>query len=144
MSLSDLNPHSSDAQLEALLDAQLAALFAGQHFASIPEHYGLSAADAVEAYDLMHLAQRLSETLVALPPSPEFVARLKNELVGNLTPALILRWRKLPSAYRVAARLGGLTLTAGLALIASRRVLGLLGTLNQTRTKADVSLNTVQ
>lgn len=144
MSLSDLNQHSSDAQLEALLDAQLAALIAGHAFAAVPEQYGLSGARATEAYDLMHLAQHLSEVLVALPPSPEYVARLKNELVGNLTPALILRWRKLPAAYRLAARLGGLTLTAGLALIASRRVLGLLGTLNQTRAKADVSLNTVQ
>jgi hypothetical protein len=144
MSLSDLDQYSSDAQFEALLDAQLASLVAGRAFAALPEQYGLSGDAATEAYDLMHLAQRMSESMIALPPSPEFVTRLKNELVGNLTPALILRWRKLPAAYRVAARLGGLTLTAGLALLASRRVLGLLGTLNQARAKADVSLNTVQ
>jgi hypothetical protein len=151
MSLSDTNLTNAagpsdnakshvDQRLSALLDAQAQALLMGQPFAVTPEQYGLTAADATQAYELLHLARRLSETMLPVLPSAEFVARLKGELIGTVTPALILRWRKLPAGYRLAARLGGLTITAGLALLASRRVVNLLAA---TRGKVDVSLNTV-
>jgi hypothetical protein len=147
----NVEPHSQDrvakdVALAALLDAHAEALVKGLPFEFTPEQTGLAAltpADSAEIYGLLHLAKRLSETLIPVLPSAEYVARLKGELTGDLTPALILRWRKLPASYRLAARLGGITLTAGLALLASRRMLGILSALNQGRAKADISLNTV-
>jgi hypothetical protein len=124
-----------NARIEALLDRQYEAMISGEPFTFVPEQYGLTSEQANDAHQLLHLAHRLSSILVPVLPSAEFETRLKNELVGADAPPLILRWRKLPAGTRLAARLGGITLTAGLALLASRRVISVLNALSVARTK---------
>ncbi|HVO42704.1 MAG TPA: hypothetical protein VMT34_08780 [Aggregatilineales bacterium] len=86
------------------------------------EEYGLTEAESVEAKSLLRIAHRLN-TLVPVAPSDAFVRRLKNDLTGRRESALILRWRRLPGFYRLAARIGGMTITAGLLLLAGRRLI---------------------
>jgi hypothetical protein len=122
-------------QLDDLLATQTDALLVDQEFRPRLETANLDAAEKAEAYELLHLAQRLRENLTAVAPDEAFMSRLKQELVGepavSPSPAWLLRWRNLPPRYRVAASLGGLTLTAGLTLLATRRVLNLFGRINQ-------------
>lgn len=125
--------------IEDLLSAQADALIAGQEF-----KVGAASADE---YALLHLASRLRETLVPVAPSEEFLSRLKKELTGTPAlipanaPALVERWQRLPASYRVAARVGGLTLGAGLALLATRRVLDVFGRLRHHSADADAGLS---
>ncbi len=129
------NHKDQSPQLDDLLAAQTDALLANQDFQPRLETAKLNADEKAEAYELLHLAQRLRENLTAAAPDEAFMSRLKQELVGesagNPSPVWLLRWRNLPPRYRVAASLGGLTLTAGLTLLATRRVLDLFGRVNQ-------------
>ena|SRR5262249_8788222 len=132
--------------LAAHLDALIAAEDDGEQNEFIPsfEEYGLDSADAMQTYDLLHLSSRLRETLTPVAPSDEFIARLKDNLVGEPQLTLMLRWRKLPSHYRLAASLGGLTITLGIVLITLRRILDVLSLLNHRHEpKPDKVLNTV-
>lgn len=136
-----------NARIEHLLAAQADALLQGQEFNLQREVYGLSALEAAEAFDLLQLATRLRQNLEPVAPSEELVRRLQSELLGQPNPqmTLALRWRKLPAHYRTAARLGGLTLTAGIALLAIRRGLEILGALQRQQTPdgdKGLSLNT--
>lgn len=125
-----------DAQIEALLDSHYQAIRSGQLFTLTPEKFGIAGNQTKDAHELLFLADRLSSILTPVVPTAEFETQLRDELVGTATPPLILRWRKLPAGTRLAARLGGITLTAGLALLASRRVFSLLGALNGSRVKS--------
>ncbi len=122
-------------QLDALLAAQTDALLAEQDFRPRLETENLGDAEKAEAYELLHLAQRLRENLTAVAPDEVFLSRLKHELVGepaaHPSPMWLMRWRNLPPRYRVAASLGGLTLTAGLTLLAARRIFDLLDRVNR-------------
>lgn len=119
-----------DKQIEDLLAAHLDALMAGQaDFDPQFTRYDLTPAKIAEATDLLNLATRLRETLVPVAPSETYVNRLKRELIGDQPVTLLVRWRKLPAHYQLAAKLGGLTLTAGLLLLASRRALTILDAL---------------
>ncbi len=136
-----------NARIEHLLAAQADALLQGQEFNLQREAYGLSALEAAEAFDLLQLATRLHQNLEPVAPSEELVRRLQSELLGQPNPqmSLALRWRKLPARYRTAARLGGLTLTAGIALLAIRRGLEILGALQRQQSPdgdKGLSLNT--
>lgn len=150
MTLPDKNHEPKPLSIEDLLavhnDAQP---FDARLLESLP------AAEAAEARHLLFLAQRLRETLVpngAAAPSDEFLSRLKSELLGApaATPAitdtprmLFLRWQRLPVPYRLVTGLGGLTLTAGLTLLAGRGVVGLFNRVSrQTNTNSDPALNT--
>lgn len=143
----DETPKAPNTALENLLAAQADALISGAPFEASLQ--GLEAADQATAHSLMLLANRLSVGLAPVTPDPSFVARLHAELAAQAsttTPAnvdLMLRWRNLPQRYKMAARIGGLTLTAGLALLASRRVLDALTRFQRReRTEdADLSLN---
>ncbi|MCE7946897.1 MAG: hypothetical protein DYG88_05650 [Chloroflexi bacterium CFX4] len=143
----DETPKAPNTALEDLLAAQADALISGAPFEdSLPS---LAPADQAAAHSLMLLANRLSAGLAPVTPDPAFVARLHAELAAQASTAapanvdLMLRWRNLPQRYKVAARIGGLTLTAGLALLASRRVLEALTRFQRReRTEdADLSLN---
>lgn len=120
MSISDLD---SDLRQDALLALHLDALL------NAPEAAQALQAQTTDAhiYELMRLAERLSSTLQPLPPSAEFIERLRNEFIAEAPPALLARWRKLPGwdklppRYQTAAKVGGATLTAGLMLLAVRR-----------------------
>jgi hypothetical protein len=131
-----IQPTLPDSRIEAVLDAQLVALQRGDAFSFDPAQFRLNAVEAASAHELLMLTQALKSALLTALPAEAFVERLKMELLGGATATLSERWRKLPANYRMAARLGGLTLTAGLALLASRRVMGLVTTLQDTRTKA--------
>jgi hypothetical protein len=125
----------NDSFLEDLLSAQADALLAGQPF-DVP-------ADADNMDDLMPLftlAQSLSGVLVPALPSEAFSERLKGELVGEPSMTLLTRWRKLPPHYRAIARLGGLTITAGLTLLAIRRGFNLLSKHQQPETDKGLPL----
>lgn len=126
-----------NSRITDLLAVHLDALIAADDDANpselIPsfEPYDVSAADALQVYDLLHLSSRLRETLTPVTPSEEFVNRLKNDLVSEPQLTLMLRWRKLPAHYRLAASLGGLTLTIGIALLTLRRLVDVLSILNR-------------
>lgn len=129
--------NAQDKHIEDLLAAHLDALIAGQDdFDPQLTRYGLTPAKTAEATDLLSLASRLRETLTPVAPSDAFVSRLKGELIGDQPVTLLVRWRKLPAHYQLAAKLGGLTLTAGLLLLASRRALTILDAL-QHRNQPD-------
>jgi hypothetical protein len=119
-------PEAPNSALEDWLAAHADALIRGVPLAFPAE--GLSEAERAEAHSLMFLADRLREGLTPVTPDAAFVARLRAELLAQAPakPALLLEWQKLPKRYKLVARIGGLTLTAGLALLASRRVLELL------------------
>lgn len=134
-----LTPTSDDhdAVLGELLSAHADALIAGRPFSV--------AGASADAYALMQLAGRLREALPTVAPSPAFLARLQEELIATptLPPATIsARWRNLPARYRRVAQVGGLTLTAGLALIAGFRALDAVRTGRQGRDMQEPSLLT--
>ncbi len=139
MVLADGTNNPENSQLDDLLAAHTDALLAGlEDFDPQFSNFGIASAQAAEATDLLGLAFRLRETLTPVAPSEEFTRRLKNELVGaEQTVTLLVRWRKLPAHYQLAAKLGGLTLTAGLLLLATRRAVGVLDALHH-RQQADV------
>jgi hypothetical protein len=138
-----------NSPLEELLNAQSEALLAGVPFALRHGLYGMDDSAQAQVTDLTRLAQRLHETLVPVAPREEFLSRLKQDLIGQpapeTTPALLSRWRNLPPRYRVVAGLGGLTITAGLALIAASRVVdrfNRIGRRPQAESDAGLSFHT--
>jgi len=139
MVLADGTNNPENSQLESLLAAHTDALLAGlEDFDPQFSNYGIASSQVAEVTNLLGLAYRLRETLTPVAPSDEFARRLKNELVGVEQPVtLLVRWRKLPARYQLAAKLGGLTLTAGLLLIATRRAVGVLDALHR-RDQSDV------
>ena len=145
--MADGSTNSENSQLEDLLAAHTDALLAGlEDFDPQFANYGIASSQAAEATNLLGLAFRLRETLTPVAPSEEFTRRLRNELVGAEQPVtLLVRWRKLPAHYQLAAKLGGLTLTAGLLLLATRRALGVLDALHrreQPEVDQGLTLNT--
>lgn len=127
--------------LEDLLADQADALIADEKF----EGYNLSPSRAAEANELLDLAVQVSDSLQPVSPSAEFMDRLKRELAGEQQVTLLVRWRKLPPQYQLAAKLGGLTITAGIMLLAARTGINALGALqhrNQPKSDSNLSLNT--
>ncbi|GAB4548286.1 MAG: hypothetical protein OHK0023_11150 [Anaerolineae bacterium] len=131
----ELVPDGADRLDDFLMD-HADSLILGMPFDHKME--GLDPRQKHELHSLMTLASRLT-VLSPVSPDSAFATRLKAELTAPPAPipSLITRFRQLPPRYRVAASIGGLTLTAGLAFLASRRVWDLVGRL-QRRTSADV------
>ena len=128
---SDGKKRAQDQQIEELLAAHADALLAGfEDFDPRSGQYGLNSSQVAETTDLLNLAHYLRRTLIPVAPSEEFVRRLKSELVEDQPVTLLVRWRKLPPHYQMAAKLGGLTLGAGIVLLAARRALDILDGLN--------------
>jgi hypothetical protein len=132
--------------LDDLLAAHADALLTGLEDVT-PDFslYNLTSIQANEAPPLLEIAYRLSQTFTPVAPSAEFKQRLKDELVGEAPLTLLVRWRKLPAHYQRVAQLGGLTLTAGLALLAARRVLNTLQAMqrrDQPEGEKGLTLNT--
>jgi hypothetical protein len=124
------NGHNLESALEQLLAEQADALISGlEDFDLQLERYDIPAAHTAEANSLLQLGSLLHQTLEPISPSDDFIERLKGELVGGQPVTLMVRWRKLPAQYRLAARLGGLTITAGIMLLATRRGLNVLSAL---------------
>ena len=69
------------------------------------------------------IVERLSRTLVEVKPSELFVEQLRQQLLYSQRPDPQTMWQRihqLPLRMRLAAGIGGATLTAGVLLIASR------------------------
>src|SRR5258706_5309713 len=138
---------AQNSQIENLLAAHADAIDAElMDFKKQFANFGLAPSQAAEAADLLDLAQTLRGTLALVEPSPDFTRRLKSELVGEPPLTLLVRWRKLPAHYQLAAKLGGLTITAGIVLLAVRRALAVLDALHRrddTEPDKGLSLHTV-
>ncbi|SRR5258708_7959962 len=133
-----------EARLEALLSAQADALIADTPFEAHFDQVGIPPAHSAQARSLLQLADRLHGALVSAEPSAEFVGRLKNELIGGQPATLLVRWRKLPAHYQLAAKLGGMAISAGIMLLAARRGLNTLQAIqrrNQPETESGFSLH---
>jgi hypothetical protein len=134
---------AQDHPVEDLLAAHADALLAERDdFAPRFDQYGIAPSQAAEVTELLHLAQQLRDSLTPVALSEEFVSRLKSELVGEQPVTLLVRWRKLPPHYQLAAKLGGLTIGAGLVLLATRRALDVLDALRRrNQPEADKGLS---
>jgi hypothetical protein len=91
-------------------------------------HYGVT---AERVRDLAVLADQLREVLVTVSPAASFVDDLYRELVGHKRAARTLwgRVQNMPPRVKLAAGIGGLTLTAGVLLITVRSLSHILETL---------------
>ena len=138
--------NSLESRLQELLANQADALIAGtEKFQPDFERYRFNSQQEAEARDLLQLASQLREALAPVSPSMEFATRLKGELTGQAPVTLLVRWRKLPASYQLAAKLGGLTLTAGIVLLAARRGINVVSALNNhnpSKAEPGLSLNT--
>ncbi len=145
MSVPDGTNNSQDSQLfEEWLAAHTDALLAGLENSSL-QFTSMAPPQVAEANELLGLVRQLRDSLTPTAPSEEFSRRLKNELMGVQPVTLVVRWRKLPPHYQLAAKLGGLTLTAGILLLATRRALGVLDALHhreQPEADQGLTLNT--
>src|SRR2546430_5248693 len=110
---------AQDSQIEDLLAAHADAINADTNntidaglgdFKRQFANFGLAPSQAAETADLLELAQALRGALAPVEPSLAFTQRLRSELVGEQPMTLLVRWRKLPAHYQLAAKLGGLTL----------------------------------
>jgi hypothetical protein len=132
MAMPRKDDNNLDVRLQELLAEQADALIAGNDsFEPRFERFNFNTTQETDARDLLQLASHLRETLLPVGPSPEFMSRLKGELTGEAPVTLLVRWRKLPASYQLAAKLGGLTITAGLVLIAAKRGLNVLEAFNR-------------
>ena len=129
-----------EMSLEALLSEQADALIAGTHFEPDFNRFALPQSHIAQANDLFQLAESLGDALTTAEPSAEFVGMLKNELIGNQPVTLIVRWRKLPAHYQLAAKLGGMAISAGIMLLAARQGLNSLQA-KQRRSEPDADSN---
>lgn len=138
-----------DVSMEELLNAQLEALLAGRTFDAQPHTHHLDPRLKVQAGDLLRLAERVHSALVLVQPRGAFLRDLKRELVAEGAVVAsrgaaaeaeaarhALRLPNIPPRYRVAAGLGGLTIGAGVAVLAAVRILDM-----RRRGKAQVSLS---
>jgi hypothetical protein len=132
-----------DNPVEDLLAAHADALLAERDdFGPQFGRYGIAPSQVAEMTELLHLAQQLRDSLTPVALSGEFVRHLKNELVGEQPVTLFVRWRKLPPHYQLAAKLGGLTIGAGIVLLATRRALEVLDALHRrNQPEADKGLS---
>jgi len=143
----DLPPENR--AIDHLLAAHADALTRKPHvqpedFDFLFDEYGLDEVETAEAESLFQIAHRLND-LPEVAPSEEFVARLQNDLTGAriAESALILRWRRLPTIYRLAASVGGMTITAGILLLAGRRLVDVITLRRRQQDKDGLSLNTI-
>src|SRR5258708_7054746 len=110
-----------EARLAALLNARPDAVTPGTPFEANFDQFGIPARHTAQTRGLLQLADSLHSALVSVEPSAEFVGRLKGELIGGQPATLLVRWRKLPAHYQLAAKLGGMAISAGVMLLAARR-----------------------
>ena len=135
--------------MEELLNAQLEALLAGRSFDAHPHTQSLDPSLKDQAGDLLHLAERVHSALVFVQPREAFLRDLKRELVADSALSAArgdaprteaarraIRLPHIPPRYRVAAGLGGLTIGAGVAVLAAARFLDM-----RRRGKPQISLS---
>ena len=109
----------SDAQIQNYLAAITDAVLAGQN--SLASLRARSDADSAELDAYTHLITQLDQAFVPVQPSPRFVRRLSQDLMGTDTSNMLVRVRRLPPRVQIAA---GIALLAGFVLISRRRPIG--------------------
>lgn len=77
--------------------------------------------DSPETRELVELIDSLYHSLNPVTPSPQFVKRLRSDLVGTDTSNVLVKVRSLPPRVQIAA---GLALVAGVFILSRRRGLG--------------------
>jgi hypothetical protein len=77
--------------------------------------------DSPDTRELVELIDTLYHSLNPVAPSPQFVRRLRNDLVGTDSSNVLVKVRRLPPRVQIAA---GLALMAGVFLLSRRRGLG--------------------
>lgn len=81
---------------------------------------GQYAVPRADVDQFIQLINRLHLTLVGVQPSPRFVRRLRQELVGSDGRSVLTRVRHLPVRVQVAA---GIALVAGFMIFSRRRLI---------------------
>lgn len=81
---------------------------------------GQYAVPRADVDQFIQLINRLHLTLVGVQPSPRFVRRLRQELVGSDGRSVLTRVRHLPVRVQVAA---GIALVAGFMILSRRRLI---------------------
>jgi hypothetical protein len=108
---------NSETQLQDLLSAVTDALLAeDRNIDPIISRYQVS---PTQVNVLVAIIRRLHMTMVGAQPSQQFVRRLKQDLMGEPVPNVIMRIRRLPPRVQIAA---GIALLAGFMLIQRRRM----------------------
>jgi hypothetical protein len=138
------NKDSIEARIEALLAQHADTLIDDDSFDMLPFESSFTDADfapvdVAEVRNLMQLATQVSTVLSPIEPSPEYIARLRAELAGQAQTTLLVRWRKLPASYQLAAKLGGMAITAGIVALAAARGLNALTHRDDNNAEAGLS-----
>ena len=111
-----------DRQIEDFLMAHVDALVSGSpDIDQLMDQYDDVLRSQVDG--LFTLAERISQSLIPVAPSEQFVNQLRHELIDAASGEPLTLWgriRSLPPRTQLAAGIGGATLTAGVVLIASR------------------------
>ncbi len=128
-SLSSLFRRPSQRWQRNLLMAHADALVAGS---PVSEQMRLACARSgeTELKALLALAERIERAMPPVAPSEQFVMELRQRLLQAEKRQAVSLWgrvQRLPLHTRVAAGIGGATLTAGVVFLATRSVYEALG-----------------
>lgn len=127
--LSSLFRKSSQRWQQNLLMAHADALVTGS---PVREQVRAACAQSgeTELEALLALAERVERAMPPVAPSERFVAELRQRLLQAEKQQSVSLWgrvQRLPLRTRVAAGIGGATLTAGVVFLATRSVYDALG-----------------
>jgi hypothetical protein len=109
---------SSDVKMQNLLDAITVAL---QHDDDIEQLISKSTVLREDVDGLTNVIQSLHTTFAPVKPSSKFANNLHAELMGTRPRRVVTTVRQMPARVHIAAIL---TVLAGFALIAYRRLVG--------------------
>jgi hypothetical protein len=128
-SLSSLFRRPSQRWQRNLLMAHADALVVGSP-ASEQMRAACARSGETELETLLALAERIERAMPPVTPSEQFVAELRQRLLHAEKQQPVSLWgrvQRLPLRTRVAAGIGGATLTAGVVILATRSVYDALG-----------------
>ncbi len=128
-SLSSFFRRPSQRWQRNLLMAHADALVAGSP-ASEQMRLACARSGETELETLLVLAERIERAMPPVTPSEQFVAELRQRLLQAERRQALSLWgrvQRLPLRTRVAAGIGGATLTAGVVFLATRSVYDALG-----------------
>jgi hypothetical protein len=110
------NSELSDVQVQNLLAAVTDALL--EDDSTLDELIAQHQVTSVSAQGLLRLVNRLYQVFIPVQPSPRFVRRLRQDLMGQQNSNVLVQVRRLPPRVQIAA---GLALVAGFVILSRRR-----------------------
>ncbi|MBZ0303533.1 MAG: hypothetical protein K8J31_27590 [Anaerolineae bacterium] len=110
------NSNLSDVQMQNLLTALTDAMLSGD--ADIDHLIMEHQVDGGDVRSLIDVIDQLHRSMTPIQPSPRFVRRLHQDLVGMDTGNVLVRVRRLPPRVQIAA---GIALVAGVMILSRRR-----------------------